>query len=272
MIGTISDQRPSWEAAVEREARFLREVIDDPHATGAIIWYLGGEKNIAALHEARRRGLHLVFVDRLPPEGFDADFVGTANRAAARKAVSHLLELGHRRIACVPNLDTSSAVSERVIGYRQALREFDAPTIEIQFCPATDEPETRAFDRVTAEIIKSGATAVFTINDSIGLGLSDALRRAGISVPDDLSLVGFDGLLRWLPGGGPLTTLNQDFYRIGELACELLLERIEGGDVQAFRHIYLDAPLVLHGSTSHPCFTPPADEPEPRGSNEEVRF
>ena len=102
----------SWEDDVATEARFLRNLREDG-ANGAIVWYLGGKKNLPELRESRDAGIEFVFVDRQPPLGFEADFVGTENVGSARRATNHLIEGGHRRIAFVGNLETASAVTER---------------------------------------------------------------------------------------------------------------------------------------------------------------
>ena len=121
IVGTASHR--SWDDDIESEARFLRGIVESKSADGAILWYLGGERNLPALREARDAGIELVFVDRYPPAGFEADFVGTENVRSARNAVTHLVELGHREIAYVGNLDTASTVFERHLGYLRALRD-----------------------------------------------------------------------------------------------------------------------------------------------------
>ncbi len=65
-------------------------------------------------------------------------------------------------------------------------------------------------------------------------------------------MVGFDGWLRWMPGGGNLTSAAQQFERIGHLATKLLLDRMHHGEPRAYRHILLDAPLIYKESTAEP--------------------
>ncbi|MBC8103636.1 MAG: GntR family transcriptional regulator, partial [Cytophagales bacterium] len=104
------------------EARFLERLCQDQDIEGLILWHLGGTQNQAALQSVRDAGVSLVFIDRLPPSGFDADYVGVDNVRAAEQAVRHLLSLGHQRIAHITNLDHASTVMERRLGYEQALR------------------------------------------------------------------------------------------------------------------------------------------------------
>lgn len=253
IVGSASHE--SWDDDVAAEARFVRQLTDDEAADGAILWYLGGAKNLPVLRDARAKGLQLAFVDRQPPAGFDADFVGTENVTSARNAVAHLIGLGHRRIAFVSNLDTASPVREREEGYRRALDDAGIEPDErlrLRFGPGADEADDACARRTARDLLALDPrpSAVFTVNDSVGLILIEALRESGARVPGDLSVVGFDGLLHWVPGGGPLTTAKQNFTTIGELAGEALLRRLASDSPSTYRHVLLDAPLSHGGSTA----------------------
>ncbi len=242
----------SWEDDVAAEARFVRSLVED-EADGAILWYLGGSKNLPALREARGEGVEFVFVDRCPPKGFEADFVGTENVGAARRAAAHLIELGHQRIAFVGNLDTASTVEERRKGFFRGLSDAGLTAVaELAFAPQGGEPEIDAARRVAQEILALSPrpTGLFVVNDSVALVVLAALREFGMAVPEEISIVGFDGQLHWLPGGGPLTTVRQDFTTVGERAGEALFARLEPDAPLTYRHVLLDSPLSLGGSTA----------------------
>jgi LacI family transcriptional regulator len=244
----------SWDAVVLSEAAFLAGLADDPDCVGAIVWYLGGERNVPHLLRLRERGLPIVFLDRKPPRALDGDHVGTDNLGAAARLVSQLIHMGHRRIACLTNIDWVSTVQERVRGYERALESAGvAPddALLAKWEVREGEGETEAMIRTLRGLLDQATppTALFAINDTLALAAIDALREMGLSVPEDLSVAGFDGLLRWVPGGGQLTSAAQDFSRIGELAAELLLERLDAGALSTYRHVLLDAPASLRGST-----------------------
>jgi LacI family transcriptional regulator len=173
-----------------------------------------------------------------------------------RRAVEHLLQLGHRRVGLLLNGDTASSVTERQEGYKRALHAagIDANQMPVgRFDPLPGESESACIQRALSPLI-SGAqacTAIVAVNDITAIAALEGLEARGIRVPEDMSLVGFDGLLRWVPGGGQLTSPSQDFFRYGELAAELLLERIADNDPQRpRRHVLLDAPLVIKSSTA----------------------
>ena len=206
----------AWSAILESEAKFLRSLTEDSDDAGAIIWYLGRERNLDALREVRANHVPIVFLDRLPPAGFPADFVGTLNTVSAQKGVQHLIELGHRRIGLLSNMDDASSVGERETGYQRAMRDAGIAIQEGWIQRETiDHPESIEWALDNYLNHAEPPTAVFCINDQLGLQLYEAAQSRNVAVPDDLSIVGFDGLLRWVPGGGYLTTLCQDFERIG---------------------------------------------------------
>lgn len=243
-----------WEQVLIDEQSFLRDCCSDSSCVGAIMWLLGGARSLPLLKESRMRNLPFVFVDRKPPIGFEADFVGTDNHRSAQHIIEHLISLGHRRIACLTNSDDVSSVWERLAGYRRALADARLPyderlVTQFEICPG--ETDSAAMDRMVEHLLAlpDPPTAVFAINDTTALLLIERLESQGYSVPGQISVAGFDGLLRWVPGGGRLTTADQDYSRIGELAAELLKERIGMPVPSTYRHVLLDAPMRVHGST-----------------------
>ncbi|MGV3613786.1 MAG: substrate-binding domain-containing protein [Fimbriimonas sp.] len=244
----------AWDAILRSEAAFLTNLANDSETVGAVIWYLGGDANLPHLQRLRDRGVPIVFLDRKAPKGMDGDHVGSDNKGSATRLVSQLGQMGHRRIACLANMDWVSTVHERVCGYRRGLEASGIPFDEALVAKwgiGDGETESESMVRTLRALLdrEEPPTAIFAINDTLALAAIDALREMGLSVPEDLSVAGFDGLLRWVPGGGPLTSAVQDFSRIGELAAELLLERLRDPEPSTFRHILLDAPTSLRSST-----------------------
>jgi len=243
----------SW---IDSERQQLLNIAADPMASGVIIWYLGGRRNVSALNAVREAGIPVVFVDREPPPGFESDFVGTDNFESARNAVRHLVELGHRRIGMLSNVDTASSVGNREDGYRAALADGEIP-FESNLVAGVNL-EGRTFDEAIRFALDSllnldnPPTAIFAVNDQIALRALSIFTSIGIKVPEEMSLVGFDGWMRWMPGGGNLTSAGQQFERIGHLATRLLLERIGQAEPKSYRHVLLEAPLILKDSSARP--------------------
>lgn len=255
VVGSASDST-GFEGCLASEDKFLRGVAADEHAAGLIIWYLGADQNRPALQEVRDAGIPMVFVDRRPPGPMDGDHVGIDNFAASQAAVRHLVGLGHGRIALVTNQDLASTVRERESGYRSALQEANIPfDYELVRHETVDEQEgiEPVLDGLLA--LETPPTAIIGINDQIALQVYEGLQSRGVVVPRHMSVLGFDGLLRWVTGGGYLTSCCQPFERIGQIAVELLLDRMSSGFSTAFRHVLLEAPLVTCGSTDTPLPT-----------------
>lgn len=256
VMGTAIDAESSIRNASER--RFLEDLAHDPDTAGLILWYLGGSENLSALHSVREAGIPMVFLDREPPSGIEADFVGSDNLGSARVAVEHLIGLGHRRIACIRNRDEVSSVQDRVQGWRSALQSAGI-AVERGWLQAVEPHVDDLTDREAVERALRAAlqadpeiTAVFCINDSLAMEAYEVCTELGIAVPGRLSIMGFDGLLSKFPGGGHISTAWQQFRRWGELAIAQLRERIEGELPDTYRHYLIDAPLHIQGSTSRP--------------------
>jgi LacI family transcriptional regulator len=244
----------TWESITQAEERFLDRLTEDQDIAGAVLWYVGGVKNLPALRRVRAKGIPLVFLDRTPPEGFDADHAGIDNRSAAEHAVRHLIQRGHRSIAHLTNADPASTVVERLAGYRRALEAAQIPFRPELVARATgSDAEVLARSQALAKslmAVSDPPTAIFVVNDRLALMMIDTLRAMGLRVPEDMAVVGFDGIERWTSGPSFLTTISQPFERMGAAAVDLLLRRVHAEGGAAFRHVLLEAPLSVHGSTA----------------------
>jgi DNA-binding LacI/PurR family transcriptional regulator len=239
------------------EAQFLRSLVNNRVIAGVIVWDTGSPVFAATYEALGQAGIPVVFIDREPTAAVGADVVATNNRRAARAAVQHLIDLGHRHIAMVINDDPASSVQDRVEGYCAALREAEIPfrSEDLIRLPApAGQPVSLAHEAAITSLLRGQEppTAMFCVNDQIALYVQQVAQRARIRVPEDLSLVGFDWLMRWLPSGGDLTTVAQPFEEIGRVAAERLLHRIESDASSIPRQILLDAQLIVRSTTTAP--------------------
>ena len=184
----------------------------------------------------------------------ECSYVTVNNREGARAVVNHLLDLGHRHIAIVtPTPPSSASTRERVEGYYEALAArglpFD-PSLAVACEKQTEEGGYRATRLLFGR--RKIQTALFCFNDAIAIGAMRAILEMGLSIPRDVSLVGFDDVPITSMLRVPLTTVAQPIRRMGEAAVELITERIREGPARPHRHIVLETKLVLRESTAAP--------------------
>lgn len=180
------------------------------------------------------------------------DVVRVADEPGARLAVDHLVGLGHRAIVHVDGGKLPGSAYRRR-GYRQAMRRHQLGK-EICVLPGDHTEESGA--AAARKLIKNGAlpTAIFASNDRCAHGVLVTLVRAGIDVPGDVSVVGYDdsGIARL--SFIDLTTVRQDVKQIAEIAVQAVVERLDQGRATA-REIVLDPTLVIRGTTAAPRST-----------------
>lgn len=175
-----------------------------------------------------------------------APSVDVDNVAGARAAVGYLIEQGHRRIAMITNAPlTYTSASERLDGYRAALREAG-----IEFDPglvAEGAFVAQSGLAAMAALLQARSfSAVFVASDVLALGAMGAVRAAGLRIPSDLSIVGFDDIPLAAYFDPPLTTVSIPAYSLGKTAGNLLLAQIRGEPVP--QRTLLDTELKVRES------------------------
>ena len=168
-----------------------------------------------------------VQVDRLIP-GVDCDAVLVDNTDAAYRAVSHLIEKGHRRIAAITGSKTVFSSKERLVGYLRALSDHGLLYDDALVISERNDFATGYLGFDTLMSLQSPPTAVFTSNYDITIGLTTAAREHGYHLPEDLDIVGFDCGDIFAMLHPPLPIMQQPEQQIGQLAAQYLLQRMEG--------------------------------------------
>ncbi|HET6301088.1 LacI family DNA-binding transcriptional regulator [Microbacterium sp.] len=197
------------------------------------------------------RGVPFVIVDPAGDPSPDVPSVGSANWTGGLMATRHLIELGHKRIAAITGPEDMMCSLARIDGYRSAM---NAAGLDIHpewirfgdFHPGGGERHAREL-----LAMPDAPTAIFAGSDLQALGAIAAATDAGLRVPDDLSVVGYDdiALARWM--SPQLTTIHQPLRRMGEEATRLVLRLSEGASVETLR-MDLATHLVVRGSTAAP--------------------
>jgi len=231
----------------EREGEYLLRMASFP--TDGIILAAGGLEN-EQLHRATRSlvegGAVIVGIARheLPISTIDV-----GNQAGARQIVQHLLDLGHRRIAFLGGPNDLTTASDRLAGYRQALREAGLSAEEVVI-PGdfSREAAARAIPLILER--RPRMTAIFAANDKMAIGCLAALRAAGIDVPGEMSVVGFGDVSAAQDTSPPLTTVTIPLREVGRLAMEQVFRQLDG---EPSATLSVPTSLAIRGSTAPPA-------------------
>ena len=198
------------------------------------------------LDQVRLRNMPVVIVDR-EIEGGTWASVLVHNSRGGREAVTHLLKLGHRRIGCISGPHGLGPSSERVRGYRDALRKAGIPA-DPRWLVEGDFHAEGGY-RTMCELLErdDALTAVFACNDMMAVGALRAIHEQGRRVPQDIALVGFDDIALASYTQPALTTIAQPYRELGRRVAQLLAKG-ERGERAACERIRLEPELVVRAS------------------------
>src|SRR5919197_939489 len=226
-----------------------REVIEEmiAHRVEGILIAPVSDRSRDHLKRLAKFGVPFVLVDRTV-RGIDADAVLGDSADGARRLVEHLISLGHRRIAMIVESDDVSTARDRRRGYHAALDAAGLPRDPAVVTEASVDPGG-GFDGMRRLLeLPEPPTAVFTVNNLVALGAIEAVRAAGLDVPDDVALVCFDDIeyaSRLYPF---LTVMAQPAETFGTLGTQLLLERVEHRSSERSRVVVLPGDFVVRRS------------------------
>jgi LacI family transcriptional regulator len=217
--------------------------------TGALVRAAGNDLPLVLLDP----GMHVV----------GCDSISIDNAAGAAAAVHHLVDLGHRRIATITGPAENADARQRLDGYRRALAEAGLeadPALEVQ--GDFTEPSGYAAVGVLRSLVPS-PTAIFAANDYMAIGAMSALTQAGLGVPGDVAVVGFDDIAMARYLNPPLTTVNVDPLDLGARAVQRLIDGKSGASTRR-RHEVTPATLVVRRSCGSASLGPETRSLTPR--------
>ncbi len=195
----------------------------------------------------------LVCIDR-QPLGWNGDSVTVENFEGGKTAAAHLAQLGHKQIAIVQGPENVSTVGDRVRGFLKELKRRKI-TISPEYIQASSfDQEGGYLCAMRLLRLVPRPTAIFAANDLIAVGALQAVKASKLRCPQDVSIIGFDGLSVTDFTEPALTSVVQPSYQLGHAAMRLLLSRIEG-DTAPPRHIVLETQLKVRDSAQEPPTT-----------------
>ncbi len=238
------DQQPSSKVEAAAWARNL--AVNGRRAVIAVTDELGHEE-ISALARAR---LPLVVIDPMNIPSPDVVSVGSTNFRGGQAAARHLVDLGHRRIAYLGGRATAECSQARLAGFRSAL-ETARVELPAGYVHSTEdfhyEDGLEGARRLLS--LAQRPTAIFAGSDELARGAIEAARSVGVSVPDDLSIVGFDDTEIARMASPLLTTVRQPLQEMGAVALRTVLRLVAGEKIDS-KHVELATELVIRASSA----------------------
>jgi LacI family transcriptional regulator, galactose operon repressor len=231
-----------------REGRHL-DLLEEQRVRGLLITPVDSGRN-KRLERFVERGIPVVLVDR---------GAGQANRCSVavddvlggRLAAQHLLDCGHRRIAFVGGPFSIAQVSDRHAGAAEVLAGRAGSELQIVETASLSVGAGReAAETICSRPPARRPTAVFCANDLLALGVLQGLTTAGLGVPDDIAIVGYDDIDFAAAAAVPLTSIRQPREQLGRMAAQLLLEEADDDGRHGHRHVEFQPHLVVRRSTT----------------------
>ena len=196
------------------------------HRVDALVLCIANDtdKSLVGLEQFKSSGIPIVAFDRYS-DGMSCPLVATDNVESAKNIVQHIIDKGHRRIACISG-PSKKNYSSRLDGYKQVLAangiDYDESLVM-----EGDYRYDSGYE-CAKQLLKQRPTAIFACNDMMAYGVYKAVEECGLSIPDDISVVGFDDLMFSSTLSVPLTSVRQDVNGMCEKICSLVCDAIDG--------------------------------------------
>ncbi|MFA9479978.1 LacI family DNA-binding transcriptional regulator [Phycisphaerales bacterium AB-hyl4] len=230
-----------------QEDDLFQDMVEHGQFDGVII--TGADPEESDLEWLRAMQVPVILLNR-PTADRDISFVTIDNESASAKVADHFYGQGHRRMAIVDHAGTYAWIRGRREGFLNRVRELDAELVAKERLDP-DGPASTCHE-VCDNIIKSGATAVFVVNDGMAVKCIDTWHEQGLEIPRDLSVVGFDDLGYRSQNDLRLSSVTYDKQAIGEYAVQMLMEKIDRPNIVMSMGMHLQGEIVDYDTTSQP--------------------
>ncbi len=229
-----------------RELGYL-DLFEEQRVSGLLITPVGDV--LPRLERLRSRGSPVVLVDR--HENADSfSSVSVDDRLGGRLAAEHLLDTGRTSLAFLGGPASILQVADRAGGARDALASRGAAPLRVlEFDAMRAEAGRQGAEQLLALSAGERPDAVFAANDLIALGVLQGLTHAGVRVPDDIAIIGYDDISFVADAAIPISSIRQPAWEMGRAATELLMAEIDDPGAHDYRHVVFQPELVVREST-----------------------
>lgn len=187
----------------------------------------------------------LVFIDR-KTDKMQADVIMVDGKSATYKAVSEFISKGHRRIGYIAGRDGLSTTDERLAGYKEAIAD-NGLALDDKLIKKGDSKYESGYCLTEELLMETDATAIFVSNNLMSVGAMKCLANKNVSIPERMAIVGFDDYNWATITNPPLSTIKQPVSKLGVMAAELILKRIENPEGEYMQY-NLPAEFVVRKS------------------------
>ena len=220
---------------------FQRRILQNGLMDGVII---ASDSKNSLVNYLADMGIPLATVERPSALENRVNYVTIDNIDATRIVIEHLIGMGRRKIALIAGATDNMDAQERLEGFQITMKNAGLPADMIVY---GDFQRRNAYE-ATKQLLDKDIDAIFACSDVMAQGAYEALQEAGLRVPDDVAVVGFDDLPTAQQLHPPLTTVRQPIREKGSAATALLLDAIEGKSPEP-RHVVLPTTLIVRAST-----------------------
>ena len=234
--------------SAEKEELYLN-LLSEKQIDGVILATVCKEHK--TLYKLIAKELPIIFIDNLPNLKSNYDSVIIDNSRASYIAVEHLIKLGHKTIGTIIGKMDETTGYERLLGYKKALEDSKIDISE-SLIRIGDFKEKSGYENMKALLeLNENISAVYVASSKMTYGAIKAIREKGLKIPEDVSLVGFDihdvsGLIT-----PSITTILQPEERIGKVAGELMLKRLQDSNERFNQKIVLDPDILIRDSCGY---------------------
>jgi len=231
--------------SAEKELEYLRQA-REKRTDGILLYPV--QADLRYLEELKRSAAPVVFLNRHTDDP-SFDHVMNDNVHGAYLAANHLIQKGHTKITYICAKPNASTGQERIAGCRMAIKEAGYPpeALDLLFCEESIESSYRLVKELLAR--QNPPSALFMWDDRLAVSAIKAIREAGLRIPNDVAVVGYDDIEIAAYLYPPLTTVRQTSHQIGETAARILLNKLESETSPGPQKIVLKPELVIRETT-----------------------
>lgn len=210
--------------------------------------FIGVETSVPEIDELDKLGYKIALLEQKKPENTERNnsiFVNSDNMAGAYEATKYLIQNGHRKIIHLAGNTKKAPTSDRINGYKKALKDFNIP-YDKNYLIKGDFQQTVSYDKIKACIdSKLDFTAIFAANDDMALGAIEAIKEKGLKIPEDISIIGYDDTI--LAKLTNFSSIKAHVEDMAEILVNNLIKIVED-DTRVSPTFTVDSELVIRDS------------------------